>query len=165
MDQKIPEPLSRPVEPAKPTANVAPEQAHVAMATSTPLGTPAANVGRSGRGRPVLAIILILTLMASTAAFGYLWWQARSAQAQLSQLKSDKEAAEKKASEAETKLRELEKEEEGSGASLQNDVHRKEDPDTVSSGLEQYYNDQRVYPAGLVSSLTAIISRQYDLIR
>lgn len=110
MHDKIPDPLSRPVEPTASGANVPPvSSAPSATASSTPMGMPASNVGKSGRGKSVLVVFLILILIASTAAFGYLWWQARSAQAQMSQAQADKVAAEKKATEAEAKVKELEK--------------------------------------------------------
>lgn len=110
MHDKIPEPLSRPVEPTTSGSNVPPvSSAPSATASSTPMGMPASNVGKPSKGKAVLVVLLILILMASTAAFGYLWWQARSAQAQVSQAQSDKAAAEKKLAEAETKAGELEK--------------------------------------------------------
>lgn len=109
MDEKIPEPLSRPVETTKPGANIPPAPpASNATVSSTPMGMPASNVGKPGRGKSVLVVLLIIILMASTAAFGYLWWQARSAQAQVAQAQADKANAEKKATEAEAKVKELE---------------------------------------------------------
>ncbi|QQS26760.1 hypothetical protein IPM44_03510 [bacterium] len=110
MHDKIPEPLSRPVEPNISGSNVPPvSSAPSATASSTPMGMPASNVGKPSKGKAVLVVLLILILMASTAAFGYLWWQARSAQAQVSQAQTDKAATEKKLAEAETKVSELEK--------------------------------------------------------
>lgn len=146
MDEKIPEPLSRPVDPTKPGANVpSASAAPSATESSTPMGMPAANVGKAGKGKKVLVAFLVLVLMASTAAFGYLWWQARSAQAELSQAKSDKVAAEKKLAEAEAKM-DTDKEKKDADA---NDVRRKDDLSAISSGLEQYYNDNQSYPATL----------------
>lgn len=136
MDDKIPEPLSKPVEPTKPGANVPPAPATPsATVSSTPMGMPASNVGKSGGGKKVLVTLLVLILMASTAAFGYLWWQARSAQAQLAQTQTDKESAEKKASEAEAKVKELEE-----AQAAEADTTKKTDEELI----KQWASDQCV---------------------
>jgi len=57
MDEKIPEPLSKPVEPTKPGANIPPAPAAPnATVSSTPMGMPASNVGKSGGGKKVLVV-------------------------------------------------------------------------------------------------------------
>lgn len=73
MDEKIPEPLSKPVEPTKPGANVPPASAAPSSTvSSTPMGMPASNVGKSGGGKKVLVTLLILILLGAAGAFGYL---------------------------------------------------------------------------------------------
>ena len=136
MDEKIPEPLSKSVEPTKPGANIPPAPAAPnATVSSTPMGMPASNVGKSGGGKKVLVVLLVLILMASTAAFGYLWWQARSAQAQVAQAQTDKEAAEKKATEAEAKLKELE-----DTQATETEAAKQTDTELITAAAQNYAN-------------------------
>lgn len=157
MDQKIPEPLSKPVEPTKPRANVAPEQAHAAMATSTPMGTPAANVGKSSKVKSLLIGFIILLLAVGCVSMGYMLWKA---QRDIDILNADHKAAleemDKKRAELEAQIKEMKGGESGSDEETanKNDVIRKSDLNAIASGLEQYYNDNQAYPAAM-TDLTA----------
>lgn len=108
MDDKIPEPLSRPVEPITPTAPNIPPTSVGTTGASTPLGKPASNIGHPGRGKRVFKTLIFLIVLGAAGYFGYMWYQGRSMAAELSQAQSDKAAAEQKATDAEAKVKELE---------------------------------------------------------
>lgn len=108
MDDKIPEPLSRPVEPVTPTTPNIPPASIGTTGASTPLGKPASNIGHPGRGKRVFKTLIFLIVLGAAVYFGYMWYQSRSMAAELAQAQSDKAAAEQKTSDAEAKVKELE---------------------------------------------------------
>jgi hypothetical protein len=108
MDDKIPEPLSRPVEPMTPTTPNIPPASVGTTGASTPLGKPASNIGHPGRGKRVFKTLIFLIVLGAAGYFGYMWYQGRTMAAELSQAQSDKAAAEQKATDAEAKVKELE---------------------------------------------------------